>query len=479
MRLMTKLAVISVIAMMAICPAIAIIAPADAGGDVVYKGAEIELTTKDVERLLSQTEVIPRGMSLKQFMQTSLNDEIKSGSLSILDLSVSVDDIDYHMSAKALAEGGDGSVLTGSFAMDTHVDMTLTGYLPSDGTYRADNLLGIFMSLSKRSVKVSADVTMRMTGTVTLDVEGNVIESADLNFDGVSSASAKVGADVDIVTDNQGKVTRFTVSYVDTMYHLNVKTHARAILDVEGMDLFSHSNDPVGTTWMFNPVITVKDLEADLFLDASDNFTDPLFDRMGTSVYDKFLKTTLKLSDYINADGTMDVDLKKLCEDSLGSKVAGSWVTMQAMARLEMADGQKVIAFNPVYSGLADGSGIDVTEYFLETDLALENLGIMLPAVAEQVDFDYFKQLIEAAVEGAPEDLDLEEFKDITGSLGYAGIQFREYSASEAEDLREEISGALSSEFADSGVDTGAVTAALVAILALSFIGAAYVYRRP
>ncbi len=54
----------SIIAILMICPATILVTPTDADSDIVYKGAEIDLTTYDVERLLSESGVIPNGMSL-------------------------------------------------------------------------------------------------------------------------------------------------------------------------------------------------------------------------------------------------------------------------------------------------------------------------------------------------------------------------------------------------------------------------------
>lgn len=328
------------------------------------------------------------------------------------------------------------------------------------------------MSLSQRTIPVSLDINTNVSGTMKLGADGYNIESADMNFDGVSSISVRTGANATIQTDNMGKLTRFTINYADTVYYLNTKIHAKYALDIDGMDIFVHSDDPVGTTWLFQPMITVRNFEANMFLDASSNFTDSMFDRMGVSVYDRFLKTSVQLNDYINADGSMNVDLKKVYEDSLNKSIIGSKMTMKVMATIvNNPQNQKSVSFSPIYAGLANGSSIDVTYGILPAVSALENAGVFLPAYADQADFGYFKQMIVAAMDNAPEGMDLTEYRIIADAMGYDDLEFREYSASEAAELREEISNSIYSGFSKSEIDIGAISAGIVAVLALLSIG--------
>ena len=478
--MLTKLSVISIIVVMMICPATVLVTPTDADSDIVYKGTEIDLTTYDVERMLSESGVIPQGMSLKSFMESSINEKIKSTKLSYLSVSAFINNIDYRLTAKVLAEGSDGSVLMGSFGLNIHVDMIISGYLPKDGSYSTDSMFSLLMSLSQRTVPISLDFKTNMSGKVVLGTNGYDIESAELNLDGITSISVRAGANASIQTDNEGKLTGFTISYADTMYYLNTKTHVKSMLDIVGMDIFSHSEDPIGTAWSFQPVVTVRDLEANMFLDASSTFTDPMFDRMGVSVYDRFLKTSVQLNDYINPDGSMNVDLKKVYEDSLKKEIVGTSLTMKAMARIvNDPQGQKSVSFSPIYAGLANGGNIDITYGILPTIYALEDAGVYLPAYADQVDLDYFRQIIVAAMDGAPEGLDLTEYKAIADAMGYTNLEFREYSVSEAAELRENINNSLYNGFTKTEINVGAVAAGLAAVIALLSIGAVCVYKRP
>ena len=470
--MLTKLSVISIIAIMMICPATVLVTPTDADSDIVYKGTEIDLTTYDVERMLSESGVIPYGMSLKSYMESTINEKIKSTKLSYFDVSVYISNMNYHLTAKALAEGNDGSTLMGSFSLNIHVDLIISGYLPKDGSYSTDSLFTLLMSLSQRTIPVSLDINANVSGTMKLNADNYNIESADMNFDGVSSISVKTSANATIQTDNTGKLTGFTINYADTVYYLNTRIHSKSILDITGMDVFTHSDDPVGTTWLFQPVLTVKEFEANMFLDASSNFTDPMFDRMGVSVYDRFLKTSVQLNDYINADGSMNVDLKKMYKETFSKSIVGSKMTMKAMAEIvNNPQGQKSVSFSPIYAGLANGSSIDVTYGILPTISALENVGVFLPANADQVDFGYFKKIISTAVIGAPEELGLEEYRIIADAMGYDDVEFRIYSASEAAELKEEISNSIYSGFSKSEINIGAVAAGLVSVIALLSIG--------
>ena len=104
---------------------------------------------------------------------------------------------------------------------------------------------------------------------------------------------------------------------------------------------------------------------------------------------------------------------------------------------------------------------------------------MFLPAYADQVDFDYFKQMIVAAMDNAPEGVDLTEYRVIADARGYDDLEFREYSASEAAELKEEINNSVYSGFYKSEINAGAVTAGLASVIALLSIGAICIYKRP
>lgn len=120
----------SFIAIMMICPATALVAPADADSDIVYKDTEIDLITYDVEKMLSEPGVIPNGMSLRSYMESSINEKIKSSKLSYLDVSVYISNMNYYLTAKALAEGSDGSTIMRSFSLNIHVDLVISDIFP-------------------------------------------------------------------------------------------------------------------------------------------------------------------------------------------------------------------------------------------------------------------------------------------------------------------------------------------------------------
>ena len=103
---------------------------------------------------------------------------------------------------------------------------------------------------------------------------------------------------------------------------------------------------------------------------------------------------------------------------------------------------------------------------------------MFLPAYADQVDFDYFKQMIVAAMDNAPEGVDLTEYRIIADVIGYDDLEFREYSANEAAELKEEISNSIYSGFSKLEIDVGAVVADLAALIALLSIGLICVNKR-
>ena len=147
-------------------------------------------------------------------------------------------------------------------------------------------------------------------------------------------------------------------------------------------------------------------------------------------------------------------------------------MTMKAMATIvNNPQGQKSVSFSPIYAGLANGSSIDVTYGILPAVSALENAGVFLPAYADQVDFGYFKQMIVAAMDNAPEGVDLTEYRIIADAIGYDDLEFHEYSASKAAELKEGISNSIYNGFSKSEINIGAVAAGLTAVIALLSIG--------